>query len=316
MHNTFEATTLKQIEKNISNLEEALNLEQEAEIMKDLQNYNKQSLMQDSKDFEDEPEPLSLMPLKDMKKRATQKNRELEAAESKMMKKETSMRHSFYPAWTHNLDETKAFAVRNGFKQIPLDEDDFYCTLSLYWRQRELKMNCDRNGMFKEVKHRKTRWLSATINRYDQHTGDDVRTYLETCAELDEDESVLATVAHYLNGRSIFTETFVKQIAQDQIGNHECQDFSEKLLIPEMFHFNWRFRKMRRITPIAKFINSEDDVFILHEIQDGVFSQARTFEWDTKHNEAEIRMSMQRSEEDLCEKSFEMSLILFEFTKK
>jgi hypothetical protein len=312
MHNTFETTRLLQVERNISKLEESLNFEKETNMIKELKNYNKSSLMAD-KVFVENKAPLALMPLKDAKKRSTQKKREVQAAVSKSVKKATAMRHSFYPAWTHDHEKTKAFAFRNGFKEVPLESDDYYCAVSLFWRQRELKMYCDRNGMMKEIKHRNARWLSATIKSYDKNSGDDVRTYLETRAPLDEDESVLSTVVQYLDGRSIFSETFAKQISGTET---EEQELSTKPLIPEMFHFNWRFQSMRRLTPIIKFMNAEKDVLLLNKIHDGIFNESRTFEWFQDHYEVEVRMNMQRSDLELCKRSFDMSLMLFDFTKK
>lgn len=317
MHNTFETTCLKQVEKNISKLEELLNMEKEANIVSDLKNYNKLSLMQTSQDSVDEKEPLALMPLKDAKKRSTQKKNEVEAKVSKSVKKASSMCSSFYPSWTHDHEKTKEFALRIGFRQISPTSADSNCAVSLFWRQRELKMSCDRFGLVKEFKHRTSRWLSATINRYDENSGDDIRIYVETRAPLDEDEAVLETVVRYLDGRSIFTETFANQIAQEKVGDHsELEEFSNKPLIPEMFHFNWRFQKMRRITPIMKFVNAENDVLLLNEVHDGIFNQSRTFEWFAKHYELEVRMNIHRSDLELCKKSFEMSLLLFDFGKE
>lgn len=313
LHNTFETTCLKQVETYISKLEESLNLESETKIIQDLKSGSKLSLIQDSKVFIDENAPLALMPLKEAKNRSQQKKREIQAAVSKTVKKATCMRHSFYPSWTHDHGKTREFAIRNGFRQVPLVSSDFYCNVSFYWRQRELKMSCDRNGMIEEIKHRNCRWLSTTIKRYDKTDGYDVRAYLETRAPLDEDESVLETIVRYLDGRSIFTETFAQQIAREKVGVDE--EFSTKPLIPEMLHFNWRFRGIRRITPIYKFVNSENDILILHEIHDGIFNESRTFEWFNKHYEVEIRMNMKRSDLELCKRSFEMSLMLFDFTK-
>jgi hypothetical protein len=318
MSNTFETTTLKQVEKNIAFLEELFLLEQDANIVKDLK-QNKLSLIQDTaKPFADEKKPLSLMPLKDAKRRAVQKKREIEAPESKATKRALSMRNSFWPSWPHNHERTKEFAATNGFRQVQLEEIDYTASLSFLWRQRELKMLLDRRGVMLAIKHRNTRWLSATFNHFDKKNGDDVRVYLESRADLDEDEDVLDTVIRYLNGRSIFSESFAGQVARAQTGNlGDDEELPSKPLISEILRFDWRFRSMRILCPLVKFVNDEGDLFWMHEVHDGIFNESRTFEWFEKHFEVEFKLNMaNRSKLELCKRSYDMGLKLFDFTKQ
>ena len=315
MSNTFETTSLKQVEKNIANLEELFLLESEANIVKDLHANSKLSLVQDSKLFKGEMEPLSLMPLKDAKHRSTQKKREIEAPVLKSTKRAMTMRNSFYPWWIHDLTKTREFAAENGFWEVPAEEDDFSCSVSLLFHQRELKMVCNRRGILQSIKHRNTRWLSATFNHIEKMDGIDVRVYLETRAELDDDEKVLETLISYLDGRSIFSETFLTQIEQ-VINNEECECFSPKALIPDMNTFNFTFRNMRHLTPMLKFVNAEKDIFMLHKINDGIFNESRLFEWFKEHYEVEFNLNLERSDVELCKKSFDLSLKLFDSSKQ
>lgn len=259
MHNSFETTTLNQVETYISSLEESLNFEMEANMIKELKNYNKSSLMNDSLKFTENNAPLALIPLKEAKKKSIEKKQKVAAAVSRSVKKATEMRHSFFPSWPYDHERTKRFASRNGFHQVVSDESDCYCTISVSWRQRELRVSCDRFGMVEKIAHRNTRWLSATIKRSGKETGHDVRAYLDTRAPLDDDEAVLETVVQYLEGRSVFNENFSKQILAKKSDDVEL---SKTPLIPEMFNFNWRFQAIRYITPVVKFMNAENDVLV------------------------------------------------------
>lgn len=316
MSNTFETTTLKQVEKNIANLEELFLLEGEANIVKDLHANSKLSLVQNSKLFKGEMEPLSLMPLKDAKYRSTQKKRKIEAPVLKSTKRAMTMRNSFYPYWIHNLAKTREFAKTNGFWEVPAEQNDFSCSISLLFHQRELKMVCNRRGILQSIKHRNTRWLSATFNHVEKIDGIDVRVYLETRAELDDDEKVLETLISYLDGRSIFSETFLKQMEQviDNEMLEEC--VNPKPLIPDMNTFNFTFQNMRHLTPLLKFVNAENDIFMLHKINDGIFNESRLFEWFNEHYEVEFNLNLERSDVELCKKSFDLSLKLFDYSKQ
>jgi hypothetical protein len=316
MHNTFETTTLKQVERNIAFLEELFLIEQDADITKDLKKDNQLSCTHNSSPFKDEVKPVSLIPLKDAKRNTAKKKRDIEAPESKATKRAMSMRNSFYPSWPCTIEQTKEFAADNGFKEIPLEEIDYSCSLSFLWRQRELKMLCNRKGVIQIIKHRNTRWVSATFNHYEKKNGDDVRVYLETKADLDDDEKKLNDVITYLEGRSIFQEDFVKQIERAQ--NRQLLDdeiFPSKLLIPEMFNFEWKFRSMRILCPLVKFTNDHDDLLVMHEVHDGFFKESRLFDWFEKHNEVEAKLSLDKSDLELCHQSYNFALKLFDFTK-
>jgi hypothetical protein len=305
---------LQQVEAAICKLEEALSLERQQNVIKDVKNdYNKQTLLQTRQEFVSQA-PLALMPLQELKKRTKKESREAQINSSTSAKKSSGIRHSFYPIWLHGIERVKEFAAQNGFWQVPLVSDDSYATISVYWRQRELVVSCDSKGMINHIRHRSVRWCSVTFKRFKEEGGDDVRCYLETRAPLqddeDGDESALETIIDIIDG-SVFTNEFLQEIKLNE------EIFTSKPLVPKMFDFNWRFRSMRRITPVLKFTNKEKDVFLLHQINDGMFrAESLMFEWFPQHNEFEMRLSMNRNDAELCKKSFDMSMKLFDFTKK
>lgn len=316
--NSFETVTLQLVEQNVSKLEEALGVEKEQHIIQDLQNYNSLTLLHSNQELISKA-PLELVPLQNLKKLSTTAQKKVNVVTSSSKKSRTNgINHSFYPQWTHGEHKAMELARKLEFNQVPLTQDDYYTTISIYWRQREVVVTCDSEGLITTIRHRSTRWLSATIKRFDQDGGDDIRTYLECRAPLDDDESCLETVIDYLNGRSVFTAAFTAQVDQNSAGFLNEELFSSRPLIPEMFQLNWRFRSMRRIFPIAKFVNKDNDVLLLHKIFDGIFRlETREFEWFPKHFELEIRLCMDnRTDLELSKKSFEMSLNLFDFTKQ
>lgn len=256
------------------------------------------------------------MPLREVKIRADKNGKKVQ--DTRSSKKSSGTRHSFYPHWSHGLKKVEEFAAKMEFTPITIEAEDHYTTVSVFWRQRELVVNCDRLGLINEIRHRSTRWLSSTFKSFDDK-GDDVRCYLEARAKLDDDESCLETVIEFLNGRSVFTETFKQQIEQNQdLEGKDPEPYSSKPLIAEMFHLNWNFRSMRQITPVFKFSNKHNDLLVLHEIRDGYFRlETREFEWLPKHYEFEVRMCMEnRSNETLCRKAYDMCLTLLDYTKQ
>lgn len=300
------------MEESITRLEQSLNLEERQNIIREnMKNYNVDSLLIQSIPNSIQ-QPVALMPLQEVKRQSGKEQREYQVMAA-AGKRSAGMRHSFYPQWNHGSDKAKEFASSNGFLQTQLHPDDYYTTISVYWRQREIVISCSANGEITEIRHRSTRWLSATIRRCED--GDDVRAYLEARTLLDDDEAALDTVAAYLNRRTVFSEAFSKQTKND---NMEQEPFASRPLIPEMFHFNWRFRSMRHIVPILKFVNAKGDILLLHQINDGIFKiDTREFEWFPKHNELEIRMNMENyTTHELCQQSYKFSLSLFNFTAK
>ena len=315
--NTFETITVAQVERSVSKYEEALGLEKQENIIQNLKNYNSLTLLRSQQALVDQA-PLELIPLKDMKKRLAKQKKDETVTSKPIKSKSNGINHSFYPQWIHGENQAKEFANKYGFKQVPLVEDDYYTNISVYWRQRELVVSCDFKGIITNIRHRSTRWLSATIKRFEQKGGDDVRTYLECRAPLDDDESCLETIIEYLNGRSVFEASFSTQIKQNYTNRgHSDETLSARPLITEMFHLNLRFRSMRLITPVAKFVNTDNDILLLHDVNDGIFRlETREFEWFPKHYEFEIRMCVdKRNDLELSKKSFDMSLLLFDFTK-
>lgn len=315
LHNSFETLTLQSIEEKVAHLEEALNLERHGNIVNDLQDSLTLIKIYDRID---DKKPLMLMPLQEMKKKFVEKKAKIEKIVTTLTDKKTNgIRHSFYPIWSLGLQSARKFAAQNGFKEVRSTSDDFYTTISVFWRQRELVIKCDKNGMITEIRHRSTRWMSASFHKSDNDGGGDIRTYLECRAVLNDDESCIETIVEYMHGRSIYTESFVKQM-QKCYNNEDMEDresFSARPLIPDVFQLNWRFRSMRLVSPALKFVNSDNDVLWLHNIYDGIFHfQKSEFEWFPNHFEFEIRLRMDElSDKALCKKSYDYSLNLFDF---
>ncbi|KAG4079136.1 hypothetical protein HA402_001107 [Bradysia odoriphaga] len=320
LHNSFETLTVKTVEEKVSHLEEALVLEQHNNIINDLQ--DSLTLIKTANKIDDK-KPLMLMPLSEMKNRFVgKKARNKEAIPTTTDNKTNGIRHSFYPVWSLGLEGARQFAAQHGFKEVRSSADDheaFYTTISVYWRQRELVIKCDKNGMIIEIRHRSTRWLSASFHSSGNEGGGDVRSYLECRAILDDDESCIETIVEYMQGRSIYTESFVKQFKKcynwDEMDDGES--FSPRPLIPDVFQLNWRFRSMRLASPILKFVNCNNDVLWLHNINDGIFQfQKSEFEWFPNHFEFEMQLCMDElSDETLCRKSYDYSLDLFNYMK-
>lgn len=320
LHNSFETVSVQSVEEKVSHLEEALNLERQGNIVNDVD--DSLTLIK-SYDRIDDKKPLLLMPLHEMKKRFTEsKSKNKEIISTLTDNKANGIRHSFYPNWSLGMENVKKFAARHGFKEVLPNADDFYATISVFWRQRELVIKCDRNGMIMEIRHRSTRWLSASFHKSENDGvgGGDVRTYLECRAVLDDDESCIETIVEYMQGRSIYTESFARQIRKC----FKCNDkddpdasFSPRPLIPDIFQLNWQFRSMRLVTPLLKFVNSDDDILWLHNIYDGMFHfQKSEFEWFPDHFEFEIHLCMEKlSDRALCKKSYDYSVNLFDFLK-
>ena len=301
---TFETASLSQIDESF-----ALPISKES----------KKNLLSRSQQQFGSQTPLQLVPLKEMSYEKQTNTQMAETVVSTPDKNFQRIKHSFYPQWIHGENQAKEFANKYGFKQVPLVEDDYYTTIFVNWRQRELVVSCDSKGIITKIRHRSTLWLSATIKRFEQKGGDDIGTYLECRAPLDDDESCLETIIEYLNGRSVFEASFSTQIKQNYTNRgHSDETLSARPLITEMFHLNWRFRSMRLITPVAKFVNTDNDILLLHDVNDGIFRlETREFEWFPKHYELEIRMCVdKRNDLELSKKSFDMSLLLFDFTKK
>lgn len=311
LQNTFETISLLDIEEKVAHMEESLDLERQENIIQEMRNYNSSTLIQSSRETVND-DSLVLMPLHELKQQRLQlKNKSLLPFMSATKNKNVNgVRHSFYTSWSSALNETREFAVQNGFDEVPTVLNDYYTKISVFWRQRELTVSCDKFGIVTEISHRKVRWLSATLNKIEEDSGDDVRIYLESQTPIDDDESCLETVIEYLNHRSVFTETFAKQLEKQK-------PFPSKPLIPEVFHFNWRFRSMRVITPVLKFVNAENDECVLNEIQDGIFHvNNREFEWFPKHFEFEMSLCMDKiSPEKLCKKSYDLGLKIFDHSK-
>lgn len=312
LHNTFETISLYQVQRNISAMEEALNLEKRQDIDREMKTYNPRTLLKMEHPQINTNEVLKLVPLQELKKRTHQK-KQVEAITSRSRKKSGGIRNSFYPHWQYGEDKLKKFASDNGFVQVSPIEMDHYTKITVFWRQRELQVVCSNSGTIRKIEHRSVRWVSSTFKRYDAGGGDDVRIYLKTNAKLNEDETCLETIIEFLNGQSVFKETFAQQIIQEN-----CEDFEKRPLIPDIFHLNWRFRSMRYVKTSLKFINKYGDLIYLHVVHDGVFSTDRQeFEWFPKHFELDMQMCMKtRTSEELCKASYEMSLALFDFTKK
>lgn len=322
LNNSFETLTIQTVEEKVAHLEEALDLERHANIANDLE--NSLTLIKTSTNKIDDKKPLMLMPLSEMKNRFVgKKGKNTAAIPATIDNKTNGIRHSFYPVWSLGLESAREFAAQHGFKEVrcsPDDHDAFYTTISVYWRQRELVIKCDRNGMIIEIRHRSTRWLSASFHSSEIEGGCDVRSYLECRAMLDDDESCIETVVKYMQGRSIYTESFVKQFKKcyKWDDTEDDESFSPRPLIPDIFQLNWRFRSMRLASSVLKFVNKSNDVLWLHNINDGIFQfQKSEFEWFQNHFEFEMQLCMDElGDEALCRKSYDFSLDLFNYMKR
>ncbi|KAG4068865.1 hypothetical protein HA402_005013 [Bradysia odoriphaga] len=313
LHNTFETMSLQNVEEKVAHMEENLELERQHDIIQDMKNYNSSTLVRSHRQSENSTDTLALIPLHELKTRSgPQRNKSLQFKFTSKMNDVNGIRHSFYTDWRVPLNETKQFAAQNGFKEIPTDSDDYYTSLTVFWRQRELNVLCDKVGRIKEIKHRKVRWLSATFNKIEEDRGHDVRVYLESQTPLDDDETNLKTVIEYLDQRSIFTEAFSKQLQDNRM-----DQLPSKPLIPDIYHFNWRYRSMRIVATVMKFVNAENDECVLSEIHDGIFhAHSHGFEWFPKHLEFEFRLSTDKaSPADLCKKSYDLGLKVFDHAK-
>lgn len=316
LSNTFETVTLAQVEANVSKHDEMFKLQNVASVIEELKNYNSYTLVKSKQEHLDQASkaPLLLMPLQDMKKLSMNANIKARQKTAVQVKKSNGVGQSFYPQWIHGIDRVNELARANGFVEVQPNVDDHYSTISVYWRQRELSVNVNMNGLVTDIRYRCTRWFAATTQRFEADSGDDVRAYLECRAPLDDDDSGLETVIDYLNGRAVFTENFLNQLQQIDMGTDLQEPLTSQPLIPEIFHLNWKFRSMRRLKTVAKFVNAQNDIFELKEVHDGFFQpNKRLFEWNSKHFELEIKINMSdRSDMELCRKSFKMNLDLFD----
>lgn len=311
---SFETLTVHTVEEKVAHLEEALVLEQQNNIVND-----SLTLTRRYDRIIDDKKPLMLMPLQELKKRSTEeKAKNRENVTTLPNSKTDGIRHSFYPIWTLGLENARQFAAQHGFTEVLPTSDEFYTSISVFWRQRELVIKCDKNGFIVEIRHRSTRWLSATFHKSATDGCGDVRTYLECRAVLDDDESCIETVVEYMHGRSIYTESFAKQMQSIyQQANNGDISFAPRPLIPDIFQLDWQFRSMRIISPVLKFANHDNDVIWLHNIYDGIFHHQKSeFEWFPNHSEFEIRPRIdQLTDDELCKKSYIYSLKLFNYIK-
>ncbi|CRL04360.1 CLUMA_CG017453, isoform A [Clunio marinus] len=320
--NSFETITLFHIERHLSVREEELTLESENKILSEIMTYNKNTLFQPSRQqqsFEDK-KPLELMQLQEWKNRiqnkASKTAHEVKPVDIKL--RTDKMRHSFYPLYKYSShDKAIEFARLNGFREVQTTLDDNYTSISILWRQRELRVLTTFDGMIKEIKYRTTRWLSTSFLREDLAGENDVRVYLQSQSMLDEDDSCLETVIAFLEGRSIFRPELMDQIKNYNATGNLTECFTSIPLIQDMFRFNWRFKTMRYIVALRKFINSSNDVILLCEVHDGIFiAETREYEWFRSHKEFVIKLNVaNRSSQELCQDSYLMALKLFKATK-
>ncbi|KAJ6638405.1 RNA-dependent RNA polymerase 1, partial [Pseudolycoriella hygida] len=292
LHNSFETLSVFDIEKKVSHFEENLDFERMNNVVNDV---NDSLTLIKTYATVDDRKPIPLMPLSEIKVRAMAEKVEKNQVVATTSIKTNFIRHSFYPNWCLGFQNARRFAAQNGFKEVRPARCDFYVTVSVIWRYRELVIKSDKNGAIVEIRHRSTRWLSASFQKYANDGGYDVRNYLESRRALDDDETCLETVVEYLQGRSIFTKTFSRQI-QSFFNSQHIDDtvaFPQRPLIPELFQLNWRFRCMRVVAPMLKFLNDDNDVIWLHQIYDGIFQfQRNEFEWFPNHLEYEIGIEM------------------------
>lgn len=184
LHNTFETVTLHSVQKSITQYEETLSNETSKSIIQEAKNYNSRTLLK-MEPTRYNNAPLKVMPLHTMRAHST-RLKQVEVTSKNNSKKSQGVHHTFFPIWQHGADKCKQFALMNGFAQVAPAQGDFYTTISVNWRQRELAVDCTREGIIKDIHHRTARWFSSTIKRNGEGAGDDIRTYLKTYASLDE----------------------------------------------------------------------------------------------------------------------------------
>lgn len=258
--------------------------------------------------------PVKLIPLREVKQHQIKRKHSKDVTDQLNVNKSRKiggLRHSFFTNTATTEDKLKLFANQNGF--IPCTPHPLRVSITVMWRSREITISTNNMGILNNIHHRKVRWLSTTFKQHSKSHADDVRAYLETRQELDEDENCLNTLIQYLGNRSTLNADLVKLINQDVA---DASQLPANPLIAEVLNLNWKFFVLRVIKSKLAFKNIDGDTLEFNEILHGVFDSMGTFEWFEKQNELEIDVNMtNRSNEILCRDSYDFSLKLFEFAK-
>jgi hypothetical protein len=261
-------------------------------------------------------EPLKLMPIQEIKKslnakRMRQSNIDIAANATKKI---GGLRSSFFTGIHKTPEEVNFFANQIGMvHDIVHDLVPFKATFSLTFRSREILITTDNYGKIIDIHHRKVRWISATLKRYEKQSHDDVRIYLEAKQTLDEDENCLNTVKQYLSDRSVFTKNFVNLMNQEDIN---IEDLPNDPIIPEIFNFNWKICSLRFGKCIKRYLNSNNDALDYYTVFEGIFNANSLIDWVDKRKELEIELNMSsRTTVELSKDSYETAMKLFDFIK-
>lgn len=322
--NSFESISLQRVEDMISKVEACCEIEKANLLSRDARYNRSLSIFVVPSKCESQPTKISaeleLVPLQAVKNFRNNRKRQKTVDASEQLsvnhsKKIGGLRHTFYTITSSTKERVDMFANQNGFRAsaVACPSKPVKVNITVMWRSREIAISTDELGIVKSIHHRKVRWMSATFKRFKKGNSDDVRTYLEAKQELDEDENCLNNLKLYLDNRSIFSSDFVRLINQNVT---DVESLPKNPLINEILHLNWKFFVMRITKLNSVYENQKGDVLEFHEIHDGIFDSLGKFDWFEKHNELELDLNMkQRSNENLCRESYEMSMKLFEFVK-
>lgn len=227
-------------------------------------------------------------------------------------RKSFGLRQSFFTTSATTEDELKRFASENEFK--PCTPKPLRFQITVKWRSREIKIVINEKGVLENIHHRKVLWLSTTFKQHSKSQADDGRVYLETKQQPDEGESCLYKLIQNLRNRSTLNAELMKLINQDDA---DASQLPANPLTANLLNLEWKFSTIRIHKCKLAFKNIAGDVLELNKIFQGEFDSMKAVKWlPDKQNELEIDVNMtNRSNEELCRVSYDLSLKLFEFIK-
>lgn len=202
--NSFESLSLQRVESMIAKVETCFQIEKANVLLKDARRNRSLSIFVaplKETGSKIRSKELNLVPLRNMKN-SNNKQKKLRMADASNQlsmnnsKKVGGLRHTFYTITSTSKERVESFANQNGFRSCAFayQNKSMGVNISVMWRGREISISTDELGIVKSIRHRKIRWMSATFKRFKKSNSDDVRTYLETKQELDEDENCLNTL--------------------------------------------------------------------------------------------------------------------------
>lgn len=220
-----------------------------------------------------------------------------------------AMRHTFITQTLSSWENIELFANQNGFKRVLSYPTRVY--ISANWNSRDIKIITNSFGVVENIQHRKVRWFSATFKKFQSSSCQDIRAYLETQQELDQDENCLNSLKKYFEDRSIFHPDFVELINQHKT---DVDELPSNPLLNEFVRQNWQFFHMRIVKYLAMYQNEAGDILEYIQVFNAAYGSDCNFDWQGKHNELQIQMNVnERTNEDLCRNAYDTSLKLFSF---